>query len=98
VAVLYVINIGLLIIYAPADTKEQPMVKYRFARKVAGIAILTLIFCISTFVLQNQVYANILLIVPTLTCVFLHPYVYRVYGCEKSANKTNVRKIKEGKL
>jgi len=84
VAVMYAVSLGLLMMYAPADTKAQPMVKHRLARKVSGIVILTLAFCISVFVLQNQVHANILLFVPTITCVLLHPAVYRMYGCETS--------------
>jgi len=90
VVILYVISLILLILYAPADTKAQPMVKYRLLRKVAGIAILTVLFCISTFLLQNQVYANILLFVSTLMCVLLHPVVYRAYGCETSILKNKM--------
>jgi len=82
-AILYGVNVILLIQYAPSDTVQQPIVKRRFARKILGLVFLSLFFGISLLIREMQTEANILLLIPTLTCVFLHPFIYRISGCEK---------------
>lgn len=83
VLAMYFVNVVLLILYAPGDTVEQPMVRYRHIRKVLGVIFLTFLFAISIYFRDMRIEMNILLFVSTLTCVFLHPYIYRVYGCLK---------------
>jgi len=83
-AALYLFNMALLILYAPSDTAEQPIVRRRPARKILGIVFLSLFFSISIFWDRMWIETNILLLVSTITCVFLHPAIYRLFGCKKS--------------
>ena len=83
-AVLYLMNVALLILYAPSDTADQPIVKRRFERKILGIVFMTLLFSLSMFLDHRTVETNILLLVSTFTCVLLHPLIYRMFGCKKS--------------
>ena len=85
VFVLYAINVVLLTLYAPGDTVEQPMVKYRFMRKIFGLILISCIFALYIFFGNMHTEINILLLVSTSTCVLLHPYIYRIYGCKKSS-------------
>ena len=90
VAALYIVNLILLFLYAPSDTIHQPIVSGRFARKILGIFLLSFFFALSLFILmyvEAQVSANLLILVPTLTCVLLHPFIYHIFGCEKSVER-----------
>ena len=83
---LYLINIVLLILYAPGDTVDQPMVRNRFLRKILGLIFLSCVF-VTAFLLQDmRTETNILLIVSTSTCILLHPFIYKIYRCERSLN------------
>ena len=84
IAALFLTNVILLILYAPSDTAEQPIVKRRLLRKILGILILTAFFSFSIFSDNMQIVANIMLLIPTFTCLFLHPLIYRILGCKKS--------------
>ena len=84
VTVLYVVNLALILKYAPGDTVQQPIAKGIFTRKLFGILFLSLFFTLSIFVHETRVFANLLLLVPTLTSVFLHPIIYNIMGCKRS--------------
>lgn len=84
VLAMYALNIMLLVLYAPGDTTEQPMVRNRFLRKILGIALVSCIFASYAF-FGSVREVNILLIVSTLICVLLHPYFYKLYKCERSS-------------
>jgi len=86
-AVLYLFNALLLILYAPSDTVDQPITSGRLVRKLLGLFFLTLLFAISVFYYGAMVEGGILILVSTLTCIQLHPFVYRIYGCKKSDSK-----------
>ena len=83
-AALYLFNIIILILYAPGDTVEQPMVKNRMLRKISGLFLVTILFALSIFVRDMRIETNIILFVSTLTSILLHPFTYRIYGCERS--------------
>lgn len=85
IAVLLIVNLLVLIRYAPGDTQEQPMVKRRWLRKLLGVVFLLCFFALSVFNRGMRVEANILLLVPTLVSVLLHPYAYRIYRCKQSS-------------
>ena len=84
IAALYGFNVALLVLYAPSDTVEQPIVKRHLLRKILGVVFLSLFAAVSMLGWDIRVIANILLFVPTITCVFLHPIVYRIFSCNKS--------------
>ncbi|MCL2873653.1 MAG: accessory gene regulator B family protein [Defluviitaleaceae bacterium] len=84
ITVLYIANLLLLILYAPSDTTDQPIVKRRMLRKILGIACLSLFFALPMFLNNFQVKINILILISTITCVMLHPLIYKIYGCKKS--------------
>ena len=81
---LYLINVVLLILYAPGDTAEQPMVRNRFLRKVFGLIFISCLFATPLLFHDTQNETNIVLFVSTLTCILLHPLIYKAYGCERS--------------
>ena len=81
---LYLVNVILLIMYAPGDTVKQPMVRWRQTRKVAGLLILSCLFIASFLLRSMRIETNILLLMSTITCVFLHPFIYRISGCKRS--------------
>jgi accessory gene regulator protein AgrB len=84
VLVMYIANFIILLLYAPGDTETQPIAKNRLARKLLGILFLTLFYAIYIFARGTWLEASLLLFVPALTCVFLHPLLYKVYRCRKS--------------
>ena len=84
ILVMYIINIALLILYAPGDTAEQPMVKFRLTRKLLGLVFLSCIFAAPMFFSGIHTDINILLFISTWTCVSLHPFIYKVFGCKRS--------------
>ena len=84
IAALYALNIIILVLYAPGDTSQQPIVKGRSARKIAGIVLLSIFFLLSLLDINMPVETSIAVLVSTLTCLFLHPVIYRMFGCEKS--------------
>ena len=85
--ILYLFNIVLLVLYAPGDTVEQPMVQYRFLRKIYGLFFITLLFAFALFVPNMRAETNILLFVSTFVSILLHPMIYKLYGCRRSSNK-----------
>ena len=86
VVAMYVVNLTLVAMYAPGDTVHQPIVKGILKRKIYGALLLSFLFALSFFVRETRV-ANLLLLVPTLTSVFLHPLVYMIMGCKRSKIK-----------
>jgi len=84
ILVLYFINVILLFLYAPGDTIQQPIVQRRFIRKILGLVFLSCLFALSLVFQDMRIETNILLFVSTATCILLHPYIYKAYGCEKS--------------
>ncbi|MCL2856920.1 MAG: accessory gene regulator B family protein [Oscillospiraceae bacterium] len=84
IAALYIVNVMLLVVYAPADTAQQPIVKGKLTRKVLGLIFTSLFFGFALLIPGRQTEANILLLMATFTCVSLHPLVYRVSGCKTS--------------
>lgn len=85
VLLLYLVNITLLILYAPGDTVQQPMIQNRLARKIFGLFFLSCLFALSLLLQDMRMETNILLLVSTATCILLHPYIYKIYKCERSA-------------
>ena len=86
IVLLYLANVALLIMYAPGDTVEQPMVKRRLLRKIMGLIIVSCLFAFVILFRDMSTERNILLLVATSTSIFLHPYVYKAYRCERSSN------------
>jgi len=86
IAALYVISLVLIALYAPGDTIQQPIVKGILARKLFGILVVSIFFASSFFLQEMRVLANLLLLVPTFTSVFLHPIIYNIMGCKRSKN------------
>jgi len=84
IVALYLVNMVLLILYAPSDTADQPIVKRRTARKILGIIFLSLFFSGSVIWHDMRIESNIVILLSTLTCIMLHPLIYRVFGCKKS--------------
>ena len=81
---LYLVNIALLVLYAPGDTDQQPMVRWRLTRKICGLIFLSCLFVLSLILQDMRMETNILLFVSTATCILLHPYIYKIYGCKRS--------------
>ena len=81
---LYLVNVMLIVLFAPGDTAEQPIVKNRFLRRITGVIFITCLFSTYIFFSHMQTEVNIAMFVSTSTCVFLHPLVYKAYGCERS--------------
>ena len=84
---LYTANMALIILYAPGDTAEQPMVRNLLTRKIFGMVFLSGLFALPAFFGEFQSEINILLFVATWTCVLLHQLVYKAYGCKRSRDK-----------
>jgi len=84
IGALYLANLILLVLYAPSDTVDQPIVKRRMRRKILGIIFLSLFFSVSLFFDNIQIETNIMILVSTITCILLHPLVYQAYKCKKS--------------
>lgn len=84
---LYIFDLVLLLLYAPADTEVKPIqdAPTRKRLKLIAIAWLT-VFYIVSLRLQGRFpdYSAVLATIPFLVCCFIHPLAYRLYGCKKS--------------
>jgi accessory gene regulator B len=89
---LYLLNLVLLLLYAPADTEAKPIQdrQTRKRMKMASVSWLTIIYCLA-LILHGRFpdYSAVLAAMPFIVCCFAHPLAYWLYGCKKS-KKTEV--------
>lgn len=87
VLVLSVIDIILLLLYAPADTEIRPVnIKTEWAQmKSISLVIMLLFVYISLYLHENYpAYSSIIITNATVVCCLTHPLLYKIYGCKKS--------------
>jgi len=82
--IIFIANILAIIIYAPADTLEKPIIskKIRFYRKLSSLAIVVIIFLIALSVHNNdKVIYNVILFSDIPFLLLLTPLGYKLLGC-----------------
>lgn len=93
VFLLYVFNVSLLLLYAPADTEIKPIQEPETRKKLKASAIASVTLCFLVAVLTKSRWegiSNVLLLIPTLATCTTHPIAYKLFGCEKSKMTTEV--------
>lgn len=88
--IIFFISFILLIIYAPADTKERPLIskKLRENLKTKSI-IVSIIFYIITLLNKNEIYNNLIIFSTLQESLVITPIAYRLLG-KTYANYKNI--------
>ena len=85
--VLYVLDLALLLRYAPGDTDIRPVRNpaVRRGMKRSAVLVLTLFFG-AALLLRGRwpAYTGVLAVTATVVCCFTHPWAYRLFGCRRS--------------
>jgi len=82
--IIFIMNILAIIIYAPADTLEKPIIsnKIRFYRKLSSLFIVVIIFLITLSVHNiDKVIYNVMLFSNIPFLLLLTPLGYKLLGC-----------------
>ncbi len=79
--IIFIISIIFVILYAPADTEERPLIskKVRDALKIKAILIV-LFFSIITLAMKNSIYANLITYSIFEESILITPIMYRMLG------------------
>ena len=90
-AALFIISMAILIVYAPGDTAERPIIseKQRRKQKWTSIAIMVALFILALISrLYDGIIYNIILISAFLAVILLTPPGYRLFKCKRSCEVT----------
>jgi accessory gene regulator B len=87
---IFIISFILILLYAPADTEERPLVSKKLRRdlKIKSTVVLIILFIIILFI-KNNVYANIITYSALEGSLLITPIVYKLFG-RKYDNYKNI--------
>ncbi|WP_294348292.1 accessory gene regulator B family protein [uncultured Clostridium sp.] len=78
---MFIINLILLILYSPADTKKRPLPSKKLRKKLKVYSILVLIFSfIFSLFLNNSIYKTIISIANFEAAISTTPFMYKLFG------------------
>ena len=79
IAVLYILSLILITLYAPADTEERPLVseKHRKSLKIKAI-IAVLVFAFISLIINSSIYMNLIIISILEESISITPFAYSV--------------------
>lgn len=91
ISAIFIISLILVILYAPADTEERPLMskKLRGGLKVKSILIV-LGFCITTLLFPSSVYMNLITYSVLQESILITPMIYIIFA-KKYRNYENVK-------
>lgn len=86
ISIVFLISLILILLYAPADTEERPLIskKLRKSLKIKS-ALVTVIFYIVTLLISNNVYANLITFSVLEEAFVITPFAYKLFN-KKYAN------------
>lgn len=89
-SIIFAISLILIILYAPADTEERPLVSKKSRRilKIKSI-IVVIVFYISTLLIKTDVYCNLITFSILEESFVITPIVYKLLG-KKHNNYKNI--------
>lgn len=78
---LFVFNLLMAILYAPADTENRPIMKESQMKrqKIESICMVVLIYSLSTFVIKERVITNLFMYMITVESFMITPLAYKVF-------------------
>ncbi|WP_238917033.1 accessory gene regulator B family protein [Clostridium sp. YIM B02555] len=90
VSILFLISVALILLYAPADTEERPLIslKLRKSLKIKSIIVI-MAFYILALLLHNNIYTNLITFSILEGALVVTPIAYRLFG-KKYANYKNL--------
>jgi len=80
-SILFTISILLILLYAPGDTEERPLVSKKLRRdlKIKSLVI-TILFYITILLIESNVYANIITYSILEEALVITPSFYKLFG------------------
>ena len=89
-SIIFTVSFILVLLYAPADTEERPLVskKLRNALKIKSIVVIV-IFYISILLIKNNIYTNLITYSILEGSLVITPIVYKLFN-KKFDNYKNV--------
>ena len=92
--ILLLICIGLIILYAPADTHKRPLIKRGKRRRFKFLAILiSLVYGVLAFIIPDNFLSNCLVLALFVEVIMILPISYRVLKMPYNNYKAYVRAI-----
>lgn len=89
-SILFLISFMLVLLYAPADTEERPLISIKLRRTLkAKSIIVVIIFYILALYIDGSVYANLITFSTLEEALVITPIAYRLFG-KKYANYKNL--------
>lgn len=90
--ILLFINLMLITLYAPADTENRPIMKesQMKRRKIESYITVILIYILSSFIIKDQSYTNIMMYTITIESIMITPLAYKIFD-----NKTGEKRRRE---
>lgn len=79
ISIIFVINLILVIKYAPADTEYKPLYSKKIRRKLKFRSIIFVIitYCFSLFL--TSMYSNIIIFIVFIGCLTILPITYKIF-------------------
>jgi len=89
-SIIFAISFILILLYAPGDTEERPLVSKKIRRNLKiKSAILVIIFYITILFIENNVYSNLITFSIFEVSLVITPIAYKFFG-KKRDNYKNI--------
>jgi accessory gene regulator B len=90
--ILFCMNIYSIILYAPADTYNRPIIsqKQKYRRKIECLITVMISFLLSIYIIKDQVVSNIMMYSITIESFMITPLAYKIFD-----NKYGIERLKE---
>lgn len=81
--IIFVLSLGLMLLYAPADTKKRPFVskKLRKSLKIKSVLAVILLYAIVLFI-KDDIYKNLITYGILVESLLITPLIYKIFGKE----------------
>lgn len=77
-ALLSLINLILILLYAPADTAEKPIIGEKHKKNLRFLAVATMVVLFLVSLFQSQTISNIIILATFTECLTITPFAYKI--------------------
>jgi accessory gene regulator B len=81
IGIIFIISLILIVLYAPADTAERPLMSKKLRKELKIKACIVVLFLAAiTFVISNSIYINLITFSVLQESLLITPLAYRIFG------------------
>jgi len=93
---IFIINLIIIYLYAPADVKQKPILNKNFRKRmrVCSFLSMSLIIIFALAVINNNLISNLIVLTTLFQGITMLPIFYKILGCEYGYKRTSVNEVK----